>query len=132
LPVGAALSAALCEAWDSAVLPRRTKAFAFAVVARGLACPAPEHEAVRLLVAEGIASADIDATLAHLGSPALDPVEAAVVPFARETIWYRPAQIQRRARALRAQLTRDQFLELVGVVALANAVCRMSAAVAPQ
>jgi len=130
LPLGAALSVALSEAWDAPALPRRTKAFAFAVVARGLGCPLSEREATRLLMTEGIARDEIDTTLAHLASPALDPIEAAVVPFARETIWYRPVQIQRRARALRAQLTRDQFLELVGIVSLANAVCRMSPAVA--
>ena len=132
LPLGAALSGTLSEAWDSPVLPRRTKAFAFAVVARGLGCPLSEREATRLLMAEGIGRGEIDATLAHLASPVLDPIEAAVVPFARETIWYRPVQIQRRARALRAQLTRDQFLELVGIVSLANAVCRMSPVVAPH
>ena len=132
LPSAAALSCALCEAWDSAVLPRRTKAFAFAVVARGLGCSLSEREAVRLLTAEGVTAAEIDATLAHLASPVLDPIEAAIVPFARETIWYRPVQIQRRARALRAQLTREQFLELVGITALANAVCRLSAVVVPH
>jgi alkylhydroperoxidase family enzyme len=132
LPVAAALSVALSEAFDSAVLPRRTKAFAFAVVARGLGCPLSEREAAQLLIAEGIAPSEIAATLAHLASPVLDPIEAAVVPFARETIWYRPVQIQRRARALRAQLTCEQFLELVGITALANAVCRMSSVVAPR
>jgi alkylhydroperoxidase family enzyme len=130
LAPAAALSAALSEAWDSPVLPRRTKAFAFAVVARGLGCPLSEREATRLLTAEGVAPAEIEATLAHLASPGLDPIEAAVVPFARETVWYRPAQIQRHARTLRAQLTHDQFLELIGIVSLANAVCRMSAVVA--
>jgi alkylhydroperoxidase family enzyme len=131
LPLAGALSTVLREAWDSPGLPRRTKAFVFAVVARGLGCPLSEREAARLLVAEGVAPAEIDATLAHLASPVLDPVESAVVPFARETIWYRPAHIQRRARALGTRLTREQFVELTGIVALANAVCRMSAAVAP-
>ena len=66
--------------------------------------------------------------LDNLSAPCLDPIEAAVVPFARETIWYRPAQIQRRARQVRAQLTRQQFIDLIGVCALGNAVCRLSAA----
>jgi alkylhydroperoxidase family enzyme len=132
LPLHAALSATLCEAWDSPVLPRRTKAFVFAVVARGLGCSLSEREAIRLLAAEGISASVVDATLAHLASPALDPIEAAIVPFARETIWYRPAQIQRRARSLGEHLSRAQFLELVGIAALANAVCRMSAVVAPH
>ena len=64
--------------------------------------------------------------LTHLGSPELDPIEAAVVPFARETVRYRPEDIQRRARDLRAMLTEEEFLELVGVLALANGTCRLS------
>jgi hypothetical protein len=52
------------------------------------------------------------------------------VPFARETIWYEPASLQRRARAVRDQLTPTQFLEAIGVVSLANGLCRLGAIVA--
>jgi alkylhydroperoxidase family enzyme len=126
VPLAATLAWSLHEAWQPSLLPARTKAFAFAVVARGLGCPTSEREATRLLVTEGVDETVVRAALDHLASPALNAVEAAIVPFARETIWYSPVQIQRRARALREQLTREQFLELVGVVSLANAVCRMS------
>lgn len=132
LPVGAVLAGVLDDAWQSSILAPRTKAFLFAVVARGLSCTASEQEAQRLLVAEGIAMQTVEEALAHLAADALDPVEQTAVPFARETIWYRPAQIQRRARAVRAQLTRDQFLELVGIVSLANTLCRLSVAILPH
>ena len=51
------------------------------------------------------------------------------MPFARETIWYEPAPLQRRARILRARLSSAQFLEAVGVAAIANGLCRMGATV---
>jgi AhpD family alkylhydroperoxidase len=132
LSVGAVLGGVLDDAWQSSILPPRTKAFLFAVVARGLSCVASEQEAQRLLAAEGVPTQTVEETLAHLTADALDPVERTAVPFARETIWYRPTQIQRRARAVRAQLTRDQFLELVGIVSLANTLCRLSVAILPR
>jgi alkylhydroperoxidase family enzyme len=128
LPLASPLCRVLHEAWESPQLPRRTKSLLFAVVARGLGCSLSEHEATRQLQAEGLVQPEIETILANLASPALDAVEAVAVPFARETIWYRAAQIQRRARDVNAQLTREQFLEVIGIVALANAVCRMSAA----
>lgn len=131
LPIASPLWRGMQEAWASPLLPRRAKALIFAVVARGLGCPIAEREATQLLTAEGLQLQEIETILAHLASPALDPVEAAIVPFARETIWYRPAQIQRRARTVSTRLAREQFLELTGVVALANAVSRMSV-VLPQ
>jgi hypothetical protein len=52
------------------------------------------------------------------------------VPFARETIWYEPAPLQRRARGVRDQLSPTQFLEAIGVLSLANGLCRLGAIVA--
>ena len=52
------------------------------------------------------------------------------MPFARETIWYEPAPLQRRARGVRDQLSSTQFLEAVGVLSLANGLCRLGATVA--
>lgn len=118
----------LDEAWASPFLPRRAKALVFAVVARGLGCPLSECEAVRLLADEGLDGDSLEEILSRLASPKLDPVESVLVPFARETIWYRPAEIQRQARAVRERLTAEQFVELIGVAALANGVCRLSAA----
>ncbi len=132
LAVGTVLAGVVDDTWRSPTLPRRTKAFIFAVVARGLGCGMSEQEAQRLLVAEGVDPRTVEDTLAHLASDTLDPVERTVVPFARETIWYQPAQIQRRARAVRAQLSREQFLELVGVASLANTLCRLSVVSLPH
>jgi alkylhydroperoxidase family enzyme len=128
LPAARKLRAILDDAWASPLLPRRAKALIFAVVARGLTCPHSEREALRLLAEEGLEGEAAEEILAHLGSPLLDPVEAVVVPFARETLWYTPAQIQRRAREVRERIGTERFLEAVGVAAFANTICRLSIA----
>lgn len=125
LPVARSLHQVVEESWQSPLLSRRVKALVVAVIARGLGCSLSEREACRLLAAEGLGTEDIQEILAHLASPKLDPAESVIVPFARETIWYRPAPIQRRARAVRAALSAPQFLELLGLVSLANMLCRL-------
>ena len=113
------------EAWASPHLPTRTKSLIFAVIARGLGSVAAEKEAYRLLGMDGLAAERVDVILAHLAAPELDPVEARILPYVRETIWYQTTAAQRRGRELRAQLTNAQFLETVGIAALANMVCRI-------
>jgi alkylhydroperoxidase family enzyme len=111
--------------WNSPLLPKRTKALVIAVVARALGCPMLEKELTELLVTEGLKSEQIAEVLAHLTSSALDPVERIAIPFARETVWYEPAQIQRRGREVMKELSREQFVELVAVASIANMVCRL-------
>ena len=113
------------EAWSSPILSARTKALVAAVVARGLGCAHSERETARLLAEGGLAAEELEPILAHLASPRLDRVESVAVPFARETIWYRSAQIQRRARAVQEQLSGAEFLELVGIASYANMLCRL-------
>ena len=129
LPLSRSLHQIVDEAWQSPLLSRRVKGLVVAVIARGLGCSLSEQEASRLLAAEGLGATDLQEILTHLASPQLDPVERVIVPFARETIWYRPAPIQRRVRALREVLSGPQFLELIGVVSLANMLCRLDIAV---
>jgi alkylhydroperoxidase family enzyme len=132
LQIGGVLHGALAAAWASPVLPARTKALMFAVVARALGCTHTEDEARRLARAAGVADADAEQALAHLDSPALDDLERVLLPFARETVWYQPAAIQRRARELRETIGSERFLEVVAVAALANAVCRLGFVAAPR
>ncbi len=125
LPAALALRRLLDAAFASPVLPPRTKALVFAVVARGLGCPLSEQEASRALRETGLSDDDVGDVLAHLASPKLGEVDAAVVPFARATIRYRPVDVQRHARRLREKMEPAQFLELMGISSLANAVCRL-------
>lgn len=128
LPLARVSRETMEAAWSSSVLSQRAKGLVFAVVARGLDSKRSEQEARRLLAPLGLDDGDVDEILSHLASPKLDPIEAAIVPFARETIRYRPADIQRRARKLLEQLSVEQFMEFVGVVGLANGICRRSLA----
>ncbi|TMA76324.1 MAG: hypothetical protein E6J72_16905 [Deltaproteobacteria bacterium] len=114
------------EALRSEILPRRTKALLFAVVAKVLACDYCERETRTMLRAEGFDDATIDEVLANLGSPRLDEREAMLVPFARETVRYQHADIQRRMREVTVGMRPAEIVELVGVVSLANAVGRLS------
>jgi alkylhydroperoxidase family enzyme len=128
-PIGPALGRTLEGMWASPHLPRRCKLLMLAVVARGLACEVCALEVGEALQREGLSAAMVAQVLTHLDASELDPVERLLVPFARETIWYEPALVQRRARALRDRLTGPQLLEGIGVAALANGLCRMGAMV---
>lgn len=127
LPVARAMRHVIDEAWSSPLLTRRAKSLIFAVVARGLGSGRAGNEAARLALDEGLDGEMLEDVLAHLGSPVLAKVESEAVPFARETIWYQPAPIQRRARKLCEKLESPQFLELLGISALANTLCRLDA-----
>ena len=126
LRVAHSLAAALQLEWAPSILPGRTKALVHAVIARGLGSERAEAEAVGMLLEQGLERGQIEGILQHLGGPQLDPIEAVVVPFARETVWFEPVQIQRRARELLCDLTQEQFVDLVGVVAMANCIGRLS------
>ena len=127
-PIGPALASALDGLWTSPILSRHCKALMFAVISHGLGCQTSRDEVARVLEAEGLAPAEAEQILAHLGGPDMDAAETALLAFARDTIWYEPIQIQRRARELRERLSAAQFVEALGVVALANSLCRLCAA----
>jgi len=129
-PIATVLAQTLEAMWASPALTRRCKLLMFAVIARGLACTVCEAEAGRSLQEEGMPEPVLTRILTHLDAPELDPVERMLVPFARETIWYEPAPLQRRACWVRDRLSGTQFIEAVGVVALANGLCRLGAVVA--
>jgi alkylhydroperoxidase family enzyme len=128
-PIARALDETIAAMWESPHLTRRCKLLILAVIARGLACETCVQEMSEALRGEGLDEPALRRTLSHLDAPELDPIERLAVRFARETIWYEPATVQRRARALREHLSAPQFLELVGVASLANALCRMGAMV---
>jgi alkylhydroperoxidase family enzyme len=125
-PSAGVLRRGIDEACTSPILPRRTKMLMLAVVARALGCVPVEIEARAQLAADGLDAADVDEVLTTLGSPRLDAREARLLPFARETVRYQPDVIQRRFREVRRELSDEETLETVGIVALANAVCRLS------
>ena len=130
-PIGPVLARALDEMWVSPVLSRRCKALMFAVISHGLGCERSRAEMAGVLEAEGLTAEDAEKIISHLGGPGVDTVDSVLLVFARDTIWYEPMQIQRRARELRKHLSDAQFVEAIGVVSMANALCRLCA-VLPQ
>ncbi len=128
-PIARVLDETIAAMWASPHLTRRCKLLVHAVIARGLACEACALEMGEALQGEGLDEPTLRKILSHLDAPELDPTERLAIRFARETIWYEPATVQRRARALRGQLSAPQFLEVVGVASLANAFCRLGAVV---
>jgi len=131
-PIAPTLGRTLEEMWASPHLTRRCKLLMLAVVARGLGCEGCGQEVAAALRADGLADATLAQILTHLDAPELDAAERHLLPFARDTIWYEPAPLQRRARALREHLDTPQLLEAIGVAALANGLCRMGAMVADR
>jgi AhpD family alkylhydroperoxidase len=128
VPAAAALGATIHDAWTTGALEPRARALVFAVVARAVGASRMEREAAGLLCARGFTEAQIESILDHLGAPELDPIERLVVPYARETVRYTPAHIQRRGRTLCEPLGPAAFLDLVGTASLANALARLSLA----
>jgi len=128
-PIAAALVRTLDELWASPILNRRCKLLMFAVVSRGLPCDVCEADLVRALVEEGLPPDVVQRALGQLDAPQLDATERLLLPFVRETLWYEPAVLQRRIRVLRDHLSPPQLTEAIGVAAMANALCRMTAVV---
>lgn len=130
LPVAPYLRRAIDAMWASEILSRRTRGLMCATIARALGCPSSEAEAVALLAAEGVDPETVDGVLTHLDAPGLTDAERRLVRFARETVWYEPSAIQRRAIELRDRLGEPVFVETVGTVSMANMLCRLHMALA--
>ena len=131
-PIVPVLAGALDEMWASPVLSRQCKALMFCVISHGLGCERSRAEIAGMLEADGLKSEDAEKIISHLGGPGMDPLDNALLAFARDTIWYEPMQLQRRARELRNQLSAAQFVEAIGVVSMANALCRLCEALPPR
>lgn len=126
-PAARVLRRVIDDAFGSPLVPRRTKLLVLAVVARATSCAHGEAEARGELAREGLSAAEVHGVLAHLGGPGLDDLERLLVPFARETVPYqKPTLLQERVRVVTDGLPPAVTLEVAGVVALANALCRLS------
>ncbi len=120
------LVAALHDAFASSVLPRRTKALFFAVVARAVGSWLCEAASDGVLEGEGVPSDARRRVLDALSGPELDAVETHLLPWARETAFYRTEVIQRRTRELRDQIGVEAVTEAIGLAALTNALARIA------
>jgi uncharacterized peroxidase-related enzyme len=125
-PIGSRLNRTVDAMWASPLLPRRSKALMIAMIGRSLGCELSARAARRVLGEEGMLSTDIEQVLAHAGGPQISEQETLLANFARDSVWYDIAHIQRRSRELHGQLSVPAFVETLGVVSLANAICRLA------
>jgi alkylhydroperoxidase family enzyme len=127
-PAAPVLEVILKGAFSSEVLPRRTLALMFAVVAHTLECQLCEDKAADVLAGEGFSRGELGEVLQSLGSPGLTEAEALLIPWARDTVWMpeQPARIQARTRPLVEALGPSVLVEAVGAAALANSCVRLA------
>ena len=103
------------------ITSRRVKALIFAVIARGLGCPACEAEASEALRAEGWTDPEVQHVLTHLTSNKLRRLRARkVLSFARRPFAIRPGDCKSSRQAFAKGLKREVLLEVVGWVSYAN------------
>jgi len=129
-PIGPRLNRIVDAMWASPILSRRSKALMIGMIGRSLGCEHSARAARRVLGEEGMLESDIDQVLAHAGGPQISEEEALLLNFARDSVWYEISHIQRRARELRARLETPAFVETLGVVSFANAICRLATVIA--
>lgn len=132
LPVAIGLRRAIDAMWKSPGLPQRSRGLMCATIARGLGCETSEAEVVAMLADAGVDRSLVQDVLAHLDAPGLSEAERELVRFARETIWYEPAPLQRKAGRLREQLSEREFVEATATVSMANMLCRLHLALAAE
>lgn len=126
LPAASVMKNALEGAFAPSALSQPAKALMFAVVARTLACADCETSARGILEQQGATSDEIAAALANLQTPLLSEHENALLSWARGTVHYETAKIQRETRELGKLLGDAVLLEAIGVAALANGTVRMA------
>ncbi len=127
LPLARELRRLIDVLLSDGALSRRSKALVFAVVGRALGCEYSVEEGTRIAIESGMNPGSIDEALDHLVSEELSEKEKQVLGLARETVWYQPAPIQRRARQVRDELTTPEFIECIVAASTANMVCRLGA-----
>jgi len=126
LPAAPLLRSALDSALASPVLSREVKILLFAVVARTLDCKHCEVQSQKLLLDGGLDAAEIEKSLATLGSSRLESKESRLLAWVRDTVHYQTGPIQAQTRALAREIGEPAALEAIGVASLANATVRLA------
>jgi hypothetical protein len=127
--IGQRLQEVIADMSTATVLEPRRRALVFAVVAHALECEISAAEARAMLPPE-VSVDEFAESLAHLGGAGVVPAEPDVARFVRDSIWYTPLAAQRQARALKERLPEAEFVDVIGLASLANALCRVAAGIA--
>jgi alkylhydroperoxidase family enzyme len=126
VPAGANLRRVLESALgDDGPLPRRPRLIVGAVIGRALGCDAMRPLLAAQLAADGPGATAADDLLARLDADWLDERERLLLHAARDTVHIRqPLVVQRRMHEVRARLSPAEFVDFVGVAAVANGLAR--------
>lgn len=124
LPLGHSLRTVIDEAWAFDAISHSTKALIAAVIARGIGDQRILAEARGLALASGVTDSVFDDVMAHLSAADLTQRDRMAIEFARESIRFQPAQLQRRTRELVEHFDQRELLDLVGFASIANVIAR--------
>jgi alkylhydroperoxidase family enzyme len=117
----------LTDGWyDSPLLPRRSRLLILAVIARQLGSRLCEEEAQEGLVREGLQPDETQSLLATLSGSSMSGLEATLLRWTRETVWYEPRAIQESTRRLLAEVGEPRALEALGSAAVCNTLARLA------
>jgi alkylhydroperoxidase family enzyme len=125
-PAAREMRALIHACLESDLCPRRGRLLAMAVVARVADDDALRGEIRGFLSTEGIPSSTVSAAIADLDAPELYDFERALLQYAHDSVRYRPAEIQERARFLAEGRAPALVIDAIGAVAVANGLARMS------
>ncbi len=126
-PVGTVMHS-LVDEWlsDERPLSVRTKLLMLAVVARGLSCTALEdHLRSHLSEHHSVSPNAFEQVVEHLGGDSVDAEIKPLLRFARASIRYDFGPIKRVAYECTEGFNREETLESVASISLANAVARL-------
>jgi len=117
----------LTDGWyASTVLPNRSKLLIMAVIARQLGSQLCEEEATEGLAREGFDAQETQGLLATLSGGSMTQLEATLLRWTRETVWYEPRAIQESTRRLLAEVGEQRALEALGCAAFCNSLARLA------
>lgn len=113
---------------ESSVLALRSKLLILAVVAQGLSCEDLVDRVRALLLSEcEILESEFRTVVTHLQGETITEEEERFLKVARESIRYETCPFQRTIREETMDLSRSKTLDLVGTLALSNALARLRA-----
>jgi hypothetical protein len=125
-PLAAWFAGLADAAFRPGALGRRTKMLILAVVARTLGCRFCEDAARTDLCSGGLTLPGFEGIMGTLGGPDMEPRDSRLLDWARETVHYETGIIQKRTRALAAEVGVEVLLEAVGAAAVSNTAVRLA------
>ncbi|MCA9688778.1 MAG: hypothetical protein KC636_04165 [Myxococcales bacterium] len=115
----------LAQTAELARVPARTALLITGVIARALGCPRVEARARAGASDCGLTPATFDAWLRTLAAPEMSPLEVRALPLARETARYRVEELLPRLLEFSEAHEDALVIEVLGLCALANLLCRL-------